>query len=509
MSRTSCAMRPLQLAPPVAFMAIGAKSEGNVGDGVPQHLDGDLPANAAGPTEDQVGDYTLVPGQEADEDLGFYLDFSDNPNPQAIRGGNGATDSGPHNIAYQQQNSDLYARPGTDSGDIPNAKWPMDLSSSHSGTGGDNPGWARQQNVEVMPVATEMAGVDMRLGPNAYCEMHWHSANEWSYIFSGGVRVSAMNQNGETFVDDLRAGDLWYFPTGVPHSIQATDEGVEFLLVFSQGDFSEDATELATEMMLRNPLEVLEKNFEADVSAFRNLPDDQKYIFTGTRDDQTLEQARAAVQGCAGEVPANQSYSFHLSAQEPLTVPGGSAKIVDPTTFTIANNYTVGLFSIEPGAMREIHWHLTSDEWNLFLQGQGRVTVDVGYVTTASPHYVENTGNETLVYMEVLQALRYADVSAAQWLALTPAQVVKETLNVDQAFIDKLPKTKRYVVPGNEDLTTTNFTVSDYPNARNVSGGGNGEPVGNMTKRSFRGRERHEGHVIHTTRIEEHDKCAG
>lgn len=367
-------------------------------------------------------------------------------------------------------------------GEIPNVKWPMDLSSARSGTGGDRPGWARQQNIDELPVATEMAGVDMRLGPNAHREMHWHSANEWSYVFAGSVRISAMNQNGETFVNDLQAGDLWFFPAGIPHSIQAKDEGVGFLLVFNQGDFSEDATDLVTEMFLRNPLEVLAKKFQTDVSAFRNIPDDQKYIFTGDRDEQTLAEARSAVTGPAGEVPANQSYSYHLSAQEPLTVPGGSVKVADATTFPIANNYSVGLFSIEPGAMREIHWHLTSDEWNFFLQGQGRVTVftgptnsrtfnyaagDVGYVTTASSHYVENTGNDTLVYMEVLQAPRYADVSAAQWLALTPAQVVKDTMNVDQAFIDKLPKTKRYIVPGNPHAMTTNFTVAEYPNARN------------------------------------------
>lgn len=55
-----------------------------------------------------------------------------------------------------------------------------------------------------------MAGVDMRLAPNAYREMHWHSANEWAYIFAGGVRIAAVNQNGQSFVDDLQAGDLWY-----------------------------------------------------------------------------------------------------------------------------------------------------------------------------------------------------------------------------------------------------------------------------------------------------------
>ena len=58
-------------------------------------------------------------------------------------------------------------------------------------------------------------------------------------------------------------GDLWYFPPGIPHSLQATNDdpdGAEFLLVspqmehifasaetrpmqvFDDGDFSEDST---------------------------------------------------------------------------------------------------------------------------------------------------------------------------------------------------------------------------------------------------------------------------
>lgn len=68
------------------------------------------------------------------------------------------------------------------------------------------------------------------------------------------------------------------FPTGVPHSIQALAEGPEFLLIFDSGEFNEDTTFLVTEMFLRNPIGVLSKNLKADVSAFDNLPDDERYV---------------------------------------------------------------------------------------------------------------------------------------------------------------------------------------------------------------------------------------
>lgn len=39
-------------------------------------------------------------------------------------------------------------------------------------------------------------------------------------------------KNGVVVADLRTVGDVWYFPPGVPHSIQAFEQGAEFLLVF-------------------------------------------------------------------------------------------------------------------------------------------------------------------------------------------------------------------------------------------------------------------------------------
>lgn len=44
----------------------------------------------------------------------------------------------------------------------------------------------------VMPDATEMAGVDMRLEPAAYRELHWHVAGEWSLVLNGSCRIQVL-----------------------------------------------------------------------------------------------------------------------------------------------------------------------------------------------------------------------------------------------------------------------------------------------------------------------------
>ncbi|WQF77516.1 Putative rmlC-like cupin domain superfamily, rmlC-like jelly roll protein [Colletotrichum destructivum] len=412
-----------------------------------------------------VDDVQLVPGQQADGKLGLYLNFDGVDAPQPIRGKLGSPDPGPRTNAYEKLNPDLYAPPATDKGDVENAMWPLGLSHNRLGSE-SGAGWARQQNTKVLPVATRMAGVDMKLQPNAYREMHWHTSAEWALMLKGSCRIAAMNEDGKSFVDDLTAGDVWFFPKGVPHSIQAFDQGTEFLLVFDNGGFSEENTFLASQMFLRNPLSVLSKNMKVDVSAFDNIPQDQRYIFNGTPPPKDIQEQNQT--SSAGSLVGAESYTYHWSQQQPLQVPGGSVKILDPQTFPIASNFAAALVVVQPGAMREIHWHTTSDEWNYFLQGSGRMTIfeapeasrtfdftagDVGYIKVGDSHYIENTGTEDVVFLEVLQAPKFSDISAAQWLALTPKQVVKDTLNLSDEVIAALPREKEYIKPGNPNMT--------------------------------------------------------
>ncbi|CAI7635635.1 unnamed protein product [Penicillium manginii] len=418
-------------------------------------LIGYSPSEKVGSTTTPDIKYSLLPGQTNDPKIGTWLDFSKVDNPQPIRGDTGGDDPGPRNLNYDRIHSDKLAPPGTDHGATINAQWPMGR------LGIDNAGWARQENTVVMPAATEMAGVDMRLEPAAYRELHWHVASEWSLILNGSCRIQAVNENGETFVDDLTAGDVWFFPPGIPHSIQALDDGVEFLLVFDDGDFNEDNTFLATEVFLHSPKEVLAKNLGVAIADFDNIPDDELYIFKGTPAPKDIEDQNVTTS--SGVVPRTQSYSYHFSEQKAHEVAGGSVKIVDPSTFPIASNFSAAVVTVHPGGMREIHWHPSSDEWTFFIKGQGRATLftapeaantfdfmagDVGYFPQSNSHYIENTGDEDLVFLEVLQASEFTDVALGQWIASTPKQIISDTLKLSDSTLSKLKTEKQYVVAG-------------------------------------------------------------
>lgn len=383
--------------------------------------------------------------------------------PQAIRGSYGATVLGPQDIALAKQNPDLLAPPTTDSGSVGNAKWPFSLSHNRLQTGG----WARQENIGVMPFATSMAGVNMRLEPGAIRELHWHKTAEWAYILKGTVQVTAVNADGQNYMATVSEGDLWYFPPGIPHSLQATDDlpdGSEFLLVFDDGNFSEDSTFQLTDWLAHVPKEVLAKNFQADMSAFDHIPGDELYIFPSAPPPHNPQ----AVSDPQGTIP--DPFIFQLSQVQPTPLSGGSVKVVDSTTFKVSTTIAAAEVTVEPGAMRELHWHPTQDEWSFFIEGEGRITLfassgnartfnyqagDIGFVPATFGHYVENTGNTTLKFLEIFKSDRFQDISLNQWLALTPPALVKAHLQLDDATIAKLSKTKPIVIAGETNSTTT------------------------------------------------------
>ncbi len=62
-------------------------------------------------------------------------------------------------------------------------------------------------------------------------------------------------------------------------------------------------------------------------------------------------------------------------------------------------------------------------------------------------HYFECVGDEPVQMLELFRSDHFEDVSANQWLGLTPAAVVAATLNLDQATIDAMRKDKPLIMP--------------------------------------------------------------
>jgi oxalate decarboxylase len=373
---------------------------------------------------------------------------------QPIRGNLGASILGPRNASLERENPDQLASPYTDSGTVPNLKFSFATARNRLLAGG----WAREVTVRELPVATELAGVNMRLKPGGIREMHWHKEAEWAYMLAGHARITAVDEQGRTFIDDVGPGDLWNFPAVIPHSIQGLKDGCEFLLVFDNGSFSENETFLLTDLFAHTPRDILAKNFGVAEAAFADIPidvDHERYIFEGQIPGPI---AGDTVQSAAGLVP--NTFSHRMMAQEPIRADGGWVRITDSTNFPAASTIAAALVHVEPGAMREIHWHLT-DEWQYYIAGSARMTVfasggkartfnyqagDVGYIPHAMAHYVENLGDEPLLYLEMFRSPRFMDVSLNQWMALSPPKMVQEHLNLSKQTMAALRRDKPIIM---------------------------------------------------------------
>jgi oxalate decarboxylase len=363
---------------------------------------------------------------------------------------------GPRNPTLDQAEPDSVYPPTTDAGGQPPFKYPFSFAHKRIEAGG----WTRQVTVRDFPLSKKVAGVEMRLIKGGIRELHWHVGSEWALMTAGSARITAVDQKGRAFVEDVHEGDLWLFPGGIPHSIQGLGpDGCQFLLVFDDGNFNEFETFLLTDWLHHTSGEVLAKNFNTPEATFSHVPTRELFIFP--RDlPRPLQEEKREVDAETGPVP--NTFAFFASKMEPTKVTaGGSVKIVDRANFP-ATNIAAAIVTLKPGGLRELHWHPNEDEWQYYVKGTGRMTVfaagghartmdfhegDVGYIERSMPHYIENLGDTDLVFLEVFPTPEYQDISLGEWLAHTPSRLVDQHIGTGEDFLRKIARKETVITP--------------------------------------------------------------
>ncbi|KAF8752771.1 Oxalate Decarboxylase [Rhizoctonia solani] len=394
-----------------------------------------------------------------------YLDRYQSGTPEPIIGAAGADILGPQNIPLERESPDFMALP-TDSGcgkrevadgDIaqPSARRRMGSSAERTrhtpcdcdgGGGYETEGWGHS--------------------------MHWHVTAEWGYVMAGSCRVNVVNQLGRNYL-----ADVYPVTCGTSQKASRTQSKDSTTLrrmrvpsCMSTSSRPFRLYVLLTDWMAHVPKEVLAKNFRVNASAFDHIPGEQLWIFPSAVPTESVAEANPVSPQGEALLP----YTFAASKAPATNVTGGSVKVVDSRTFNVSTTIAVAEVTVVPGGMRELHWHPTQPEWTFYLEGTARVTVfassgnartfdyqagDIGkpsYIlctiiglilhrirTTTFGHYVENTGNTTMKYLEIFKTDIYEDISLNQWLALTPPEMVKAHLQLDDETISQLQKVNR------------------------------------------------------------------
>jgi oxalate decarboxylase len=174
---------------------------------------------------------------------------------------------------------------------------------------------------------------------------------------------------GRIFADDVCEGDLWYFPPGIPRASR------------SAGRWNpRRSCRRRTPAGIRNhrlrcpipgsnahtPQAVLAKNFRTSEDKLEKLPSKGLYIFPAPK------PGPLSVDRKNGAAPVPNTFSHRLLQQEPNRMAGGSVRIADSTNIPASKTIAAALVELEPGGLRELHWHPNSDEWQYYIEGEGR-----------------------------------------------------------------------------------------------------------------------------------------
>ena len=151
-----------------------------------------------------------------------------------------------------------------------------------------------------------------------------------------------------------------------------------------------------------------------------------------------------------------RTHKYRLLADDPrVNNKGGRLWVVDSTKFPISKTVTGAVLELDPGALRELHWHPTADEWQYVLDGQVSISVfgangrfrtesfekgDVGYVPQGYGHSLENVGDKPCRVLIGFNSGVYEDIDLTEWMAANPVDVLATNFGKPASLFEKFPR---------------------------------------------------------------------
>ena len=222
------------------------------------------------------------------------------------------------------------------------------------------------------------------------------------------------------------------------------------MLGFDDGHFSEFGTFSITDWIARTPAQLVVRNLNLPLSTVSNLPKKELYISPGKIPQNPLEP------NLADDLENAQSaHKFRLAKMTPLTFPGGWERIATVKEFPINTTLSSVLQHLEPGALRELHWHPNADEWQYIIKGRSRITVfgahgrakteefgpgHVAFIQQGFGHCVEQVGGEPTEFFALFNSPVFEEISISKWLAGNPASLISDNFLITKEEVARLPR---------------------------------------------------------------------
>jgi len=160
------------------------------------------------------------------------------------------------------------------------------------------------------------------------------------------------------------------------------------------------------------------------------------------------------------------TFKIALEKSEGRSLKGSYAKEATVLQLPISKGIAGVSMLLEPGVIRELHWHATAAEWAFVLVGRCRTTVidpqgnsetndfepgDIWYFPRGHGHSVQCLGNKPCHFILVFDNgyfSEYGTFSITDWIGHTPKELLAKNFGLPATAFDGFPKEEAYFVAG-------------------------------------------------------------
>jgi oxalate decarboxylase len=181
----------------------------------------------------------------------------------------------------------------------------------------------------------------------------------------------------------------------------------------------------------------------------------------------TGQVARVSASGAPTLPHSKNTYKFPLSRTKPqVKRKGGTVIECTVKNFPVVGQSDAAIFllTLEPGAVREPHWHPNAWELEYVVSGTARLGVvlpngtydivdlgpgDVGFVPQGWAHYIENIGKTPVKMPIVFGNNQPNDIGLSTFFSGVPTQAFARTLGLPESVMAKANKPGKtlFIVP--------------------------------------------------------------
>jgi oxalate decarboxylase len=181
----------------------------------------------------------------------------------------------------------------------------------------------------------------------------------------------------------------------------------------------------------------------------------------------TAQAARVSASGAPTLPHSKNTYKFPLTRTKPqVRRKGGTVIECTAKNFPVVGQSDAAIFllTLEPGAIREPHWHPNAWELEYVVSGTARLGVvlpngtydlvdlgpgDVGFVPQGWAHYIENIGKTPVKMPIVFGNHQPNDIGLSTFFSGIPTQAFARTLGLSESVMAKADKPGKtlFIVP--------------------------------------------------------------